>query len=171
MDGKRSTPCAEEQTMAATLPTLTPNARTVLAHRYLRKDALGQVVETPEEMFLRVERVIAAVDQRYDPRLDIEAQAAQYYASMAEPHFLPNSPTLMNAGLPLGQLVARFVLLVADDLDSIFNAVRDAACIHQSGGGVGYDFSRLQPQHEDVWDALPSLHSACLSRRRAQCET
>jgi ribonucleoside-diphosphate reductase alpha chain len=136
--------------MAVTLPTLTPNARTVLAHRYLRKDALGQVVETPEEMFLRVARVIAAVDQRYDPRLDLEAQTAQYYEAMAALRFLPNSPTLMNAALPLGQLAACFVLPVADDLDSIFTAVRDAARIHQSGGGVGYDFSHLRPQDDVV---------------------
>jgi ribonucleoside-diphosphate reductase alpha chain len=130
--------------------TLTPNAQTVLAYRYLRKDEQGQVVETPEEMFKRVARVIAAVDQRYNPHLDIEAQAEQYYALMAELRFLPNSPTLMNAGTPLGQLAACFVLPVEDNLESIFNAVRDSALIHQSGGGVGYTFSHLRPQSDMV---------------------
>lgn len=139
-----------EQTMATPLSTLTPNARTVLSHRYLRKDEAGRVVETPEEMFLRVARVIAVVDQRYDRQVNEEAQTAQYYDLMAELRFLPNSPTLMNGGLPLGQLAACFVLPVEDDLTSIFNAVRDAALIHQSGGGVGYAFSRLRPEGDVV---------------------
>jgi ribonucleoside-diphosphate reductase alpha chain len=129
---------------------LTANARTVLAHRYLRQDASGRVVETPEQMFARVARVIAMVDQRYDAHLPIEPRAAQYYDLMASLTFLPNSPTLMNAGTPLGQLAACFVLPVEDDLRSIFNAVRDAALIHQSGGGVGYSFSRLRPQGDVV---------------------
>lgn len=136
--------------MECTPPPWTPNARTILAHRYLRKNEQGEVIETPQEMLLRVARVIAAVDQRYDPRLDIEAQVAQYHTLMTEQRFLPNSPTLMNAGVPLGQLAACFVLPVEDDLTSIFNAVRDAALIHQSGGGVGYTFSHLRPQSDAV---------------------
>ena len=136
--------------MAFTHPHFTPNARTILAHRYLRKDEQGQVVETPQEMFLRVAQVIAAVDRRYDSHLDVAAQVAQYHTLMAEQYFLPNSPTLMNAGLPLGQLAACFVLPVEDDLTSIFNAVRDAALIHQSGGGVGYTFSHVRPQSDVV---------------------
>ncbi len=129
---------------------LTPNARTVLTHRYLRQDASGKVVETPEQMFARVARVIAMVDQQYDPHITIEQRAAQYYDLMASLAFLPNSPTLMNAGTPLGQLAACFVLPIEDDLNSIFNAVRDGALIHQSGGGVGYGFSHLRPQGDVV---------------------
>ena len=124
---------------------LTPHARTVLAQRYLRTDEQGHVVETPEDMVLRVARLLASIDQRYDAHLDVEAQAAPYTTVMAELRFLPNSPTLMNAGRPHGQLAACFVLPVGDSLDSIFTAVRDAARIHQSGGGVGLDFSRLRP--------------------------
>jgi ribonucleoside-diphosphate reductase alpha chain len=78
--------------------TLTPNARTVLAQRYLRTDEQGHVVETPEDMVLWVARLLASVDQGYDPHLDVEAQTAQYATLMAELRFLPNSPTLMNAG-------------------------------------------------------------------------
>ena len=137
-------------TPTAALATLTPNARTVLAQRYLRTDARGQVIETPEEMFARVARVVAGVDQHYDRRLDVAAQTAQYAALMTELRFLPNSPTLMNAGTPLGQLAACFVLPVEDDLTSIFNAVRDAALLHQSGGGVGYAFTHLRPQSDAV---------------------
>jgi ribonucleoside-diphosphate reductase alpha chain len=122
---------------------LTPHARTVLAQRYLRMEEQGHVVETPEDMVLRVARLLASVDRRSDPCLDVEGQAAQYATVMAERRFLPNSPTLMNAGRPHGQLAAYFVLPVEDSLDSIFTAVRDAARIHQSGGGVGLDFSRL----------------------------
>jgi ribonucleoside-diphosphate reductase alpha chain len=140
----------QDKAMAEFPVSLTTNALTVLAYRYLRKDEQGRVVETPEEMFMRVARVIAAVDQRYDPHLDLETRTAQYYALMAELRFLPNSPTLMNAGTPLGQLAACFVLPVQDDLSSIFNAVHDAALIHQSGGGVGYTFSHLRPQNDVV---------------------
>jgi ribonucleoside-diphosphate reductase alpha chain len=130
--------------------TLTPNALTVLTHRYLRKDEQGRVIETPAEMFRRAARVMAAVDLRYNSRLDFAAQTAAYYTLMAEQRFLPNSPTLMNADTPLGQLAACFVLPVEDHMRSIFNAVRDAALIHQSGGGVGYSFSRLRPQGDVV---------------------
>jgi ribonucleoside-diphosphate reductase alpha chain len=130
--------------------TLTPNARTVLAQRYLLTDEQGHVVETPEDMVLRVARLLASVDHGYDPHLDVEAQTAQYATLMAELRFFPNSPTLMNAGRPHGQLAACFVLPVDDSLDSIFTAVRDAAHIHQSGGGVGLDFSRLRPQGDAV---------------------
>jgi len=82
-------------------------------------------------MILRVAHLLASVDQRYDPRLDVEAQTAQYANLMAGLRFLPNSPTLMNTGQPHGQLAACFVLPVEDNLDSIFTAVRDAARLHQ----------------------------------------
>ena len=111
---------------------------------------MGKVVETPEQMLMRVARVIATIDQRYDPAINVEVQITQYYELMASLRFLPNSPTLMNAETPLGQLAACFVLPVEDNLESIFNGVRDAALIHQSGGGVGYAFSSLRPQGDVV---------------------
>ncbi|NLF80007.1 MAG: ribonucleotide-diphosphate reductase subunit alpha, partial [Clostridia bacterium] len=129
---------------------ISENARTVLERRYLARDENGKVKETVEEMFSRVARSVAAAEQRFDPAADQEALAGQFYRLMTELDFLPNSPTLMNAGRPLGQLSACFVLPVPDSMEGIFDAIKNAALIHKSGGGTGFSFSQLRGQGESV---------------------
>jgi ribonucleoside-diphosphate reductase alpha chain len=131
-------------------PVLSPNARLVLGRRYLLKDACRQVVETPDALFWRVARAVAAGDAVFEPAANVAATARRFYQMMCRLEFLPNSPTLMNAGTPLGQLMACFVLPIEDSLESIFGTLRDAACIQQSGGGAGYSFSRLRPAGDVV---------------------
>jgi ribonucleoside-diphosphate reductase alpha chain len=130
--------------------TLTQNARTVLEKRYLIKNEKGQAVEQPEDLFWRVATVVAEADKRYGASEGaVNEVAEQFYYLMTQRRFIPNSPTLMNAGRPLGQLSACFVLPVADALangkDGIYDTLGAMALIHQSGGGTGFGFSRLRP--------------------------
>ncbi len=120
------------------------NARTVLEKRYLARDVEGNVVETVEGLFERVSSTIAAADQIYDKNANVKATSKKFYELLTSLDFLPNSPTLMNAGRPLGQLSACFVLPINDSMEDIFEAVKQAALIHKSGGGTGFSFSRLR---------------------------
>jgi len=131
-------------------PRLSQNARIVLLQRYLARNARGVVTESPADMFWRVAYDIALAEQYYPPATRQRHLAHQFYDLMASHTFLPNSPTLMNAGRTLQQLSACFVLPVDDSLDSIFDAVKHQALIHQSGGGTGFSFSHLRPQADRV---------------------
>lgn len=129
---------------------ISDNARQVLEKRYLIRDEQGKPTETVDQLFHRVAGAIAAADTHFDPKANVKALAGSFYDMMTNLDFLPNSPTLMNAGRPLGQLSACFVLPVGDSMEEIFDAIKNAALIHKSGGGTGFSFSRLRAKGSTV---------------------
>lgn len=126
------------------------NALKVLERRYLLRDQEGRLIETPRELFHRVAHSIAAVETRFAPSADIHGLENKFFNLMNNGEFMPNTPTLMNAGAPLGQLSACFVLPVEDSIAGIFDSLKNMALIHQSGGGTGFTFTHLRPKGDVV---------------------
>lgn len=131
-------------------PSFSENATRVLERRYLLKDEKGSPTETPEEMLWRVARAVAKAEERFDDAQSPEYWAERFYEVMAQLDFLPNSPTLMNAGTLAGQLSACFVLPIGDSMEEIFDALKYTALVHKSGGGTGFNFSTLRPYGDIV---------------------
>ena len=131
-------------------PTLSANAREALRARYLQRAPDGEIDETPSELFARVARGVAEAELRFDPSRGAAEWEERFRAAMTGLAFLPNSPTLMNAGTGLGQLAACFVLPIEDSIDGIFTTLRDTALVQQTGGGTGFNFSALRPAGDRV---------------------
>jgi len=131
-------------------PQLTANALRVLEVRYLRRDGAGRIVETPRQLFERVARAVSEAELIHGSAVAAHRWEARFLEMLTALEFLPNSPTLMNAGTPLGQLAACFVLPVEDNMESIFGTLRDMALVQRTGGGTGFSFSRLRPAGELV---------------------
>jgi ribonucleoside-diphosphate reductase alpha chain len=129
---------------------ISENAKRVLEARYLRRDGEGRIVETPEQLFERVARAVADAELLHGTAADARHWEERFHGMLSALDFLPNSPTLMNAGTPLGQLSACFVLPVEDSMESIFGTLRDAALIQRTGGGTGFSFSHLRPAGDPI---------------------
>ena len=148
--GMKTGESALRETLLRKKAKLSRNARTVLEKRYLKKNDNGEVVETPEEMFYRVAENIAGAEKLFNPEASTAVWIEKFYDMMVNLDFLPNSPTLMNAGRDLQQLSACFVLPVGDSMEEIFESVKHTALIHKSGGGTGFSFSHIRPKNDRV---------------------
>lgn len=144
---------------------LSVNAKAVLEKRYLLKDEKGDIKETPEQMFSRVASLVASADKIHSPKTKCDTLADVFYQKLVSLEFLPNSPTLMNAGTEIGQLSACFVLPIYDSMKNIFDTLKYMALIHQSGGGTGFSFSRLRPK-DDVVKSTGGIASGPVSFMR-----
>ena len=132
--------------------SLSKNALMILEQRYLKKNYKGRIIEKPEDLFKRVAKVVAQADSKYKKR-NVKKTEEEFYNLMASLDFLPNSPTLLNAGRKLQQLAACFVLPIEDDIDSIFKTLHYTALIHKTGAGTGFNFSKLRPKGDIIESA------------------
>lgn len=141
---------------------LSENAVKVLQRRYLLRDRVGNFAETPDQLFLRVAKAIAVAELCWGTQMDVEKSEQEFYEMMSQLLFLPNSPTLMNAGTNMNQLSACFVLPVEDNMDGIFTTLKQSALIQQSGGGTGFNFSHIRPK-DDIVNATGGTASGPVS--------